>query len=340
MSEPEKWARDLLARAAEEVEPGRRWEEIQRATTDRRTNRRGWWLAGGSAVAVAAVAAVAAVVVTRPSPPPPEPQPAGPSDTPAAVESTSPTNEGAAAAVYFAGDTPQGPRLYREFRTVETRFLDPVRLSIEGDAEDPDYGSLWPEGAEADGVTYYDEPSGGLLQVDLTDASLRERPAGMTEDEARLAIQQVVYTAQAEAGARAPVTFEVEGEQLEQVLGVPMQQVGDTWQVAHAAPLDTLSRVSLSDPAEGTVVGDGALEVNGAANAFEANVVLTVSDGPRVLRQEPVTASGWMGERLFPFETRLDLSGLPPGEYVLTARVDEPTEDPQVFSDTRTFVVE
>ena len=43
--------------------------------------------------------------------------------------------------VYFVGDTPQGTRLYREFRKVEADnpFEEAVALMMAGDALDPDY---------------------------------------------------------------------------------------------------------------------------------------------------------------------------------------------------------
>ena len=51
--------------------------------------------------------------------------------------------------VYFAGDTPQGTRLYREFRQVEADnpFEEAVALMVAGDALDPDYTTLWPSGS-------------------------------------------------------------------------------------------------------------------------------------------------------------------------------------------------
>ena len=61
----------------------------------------------------------------------------------------------------------------------------------------------------------------GLLQVSISDAALRDRPPTMTEREAQLAVQQVVYTVQGAVQARAPVQFLLDGNPVDTVLGVP-----------------------------------------------------------------------------------------------------------------------
>src|SRR3954447_16861362 len=67
-----------------------------------------------------------------------------PTDSPAPSDSGSATGDTVAAPLYFVGDTPQGPRLFREFQKVGAD--DPVDEALAilaaGSAQDPDYRSL------------------------------------------------------------------------------------------------------------------------------------------------------------------------------------------------------
>ena len=111
--------------------------------------------------------------------------------------------------------------------------------------------------------------------------------------------------------------------------------------VVAAPQLDVLSRVSLSDPSEGQVVGD-TLNVKGVANSFEANVIWAI-EGDGVGMGGNFTATGYMGERLFPFSDDIDVSSLDPGTYTLTVETSDPSGGAEgfgPFSDTRTFVIE
>ena len=91
--------RDLLTDAVSDVEPAYRLGEIQARV--HRPARRGWYAAGGAILAAAAVVTAVSVVNDD-----------GPRrGTPAADAQRT-------AALYFVGDTPAGPRLYREFQKV------------------------------------------------------------------------------------------------------------------------------------------------------------------------------------------------------------------------------
>jgi hypothetical protein len=108
-------------------------------------------------------------------------------------------------------------------------------------------------------------------------------------------------------------------------------------------PLETLALVNLDLPEEGTVVDDGTLEIQGVASSFEATVPFFVTDvdGKEVLRDFS-TADGWV-DKLYPWQAELDVSSLPPGDYVLHAQTDDPSggaEGPGPYEDTRTFTVE
>lgn len=241
--------------------------------------------------------------------------------------------------VYFPGDTPRGLRLYREFRVVET--ADPlttaVDLAVSGTPLDPDYTAVWPDGVSA--TASYD---GDVLTVDLADApaGLRDRPSGMSQEEGAMAIEQVIFTAQAALGeGRVPVQFLLEGQRSDQILGQPVSEP-----LANGPLLNTLSHVNLTTPSQRDTVTD-SLRVSGVANSFEANVVVTLQrlQDTEVVFQEGVMAEGWMGEQLFPFEQTFDVSGVQPGSYVLTAMTDDPSGGEEgfgPFSDTKLITIE
>ena len=164
--------------------------------------------------------------------------------------------------------------------------------------------------------------------------SLRDRPAGMTADEAELAIQQVVYTLQAALQDRAPVGFFVDGERAEQVFGVPTSEP-----VTNRDQLDVLSLATITDPAEGASVS-GTFTARGVASSFEATVPWEVRDGDTVVASGYSTAEGWM-VKLYPWVTTVDLSDLAPGTYTFVAMTDDPSggEGGGPFVDTRTITV-
>ncbi len=117
---------DLLEDAVSDVEPRDRLPEIRRRT--RRARRRRVGALGVVAAGLAtAVVAVGAVVLTHDG----TRRGTGP-DT-AAEPGTH------VAALYFIGDTPQGPRLFREFRSVPDADGFASELAALGRPDDPDY---------------------------------------------------------------------------------------------------------------------------------------------------------------------------------------------------------
>ena len=206
-------------------------------------------------------------------------------------------------------------------------------IALQTSPADPDYSTPWPSDA-FDGVSFDGSGSDGLIQVRLTDDSLRERPAGMSESDAELAIQQVVYTLQAAAQARAAVGFFVDGERADQVFGVPTSEP-----VTQADQLDVLAMVSITDPAEGTSVS-GTFTASGVASSFEANVPWEIRDGDTVVASGFATAEGWM-DKLYPWSTKVDVSDLAPGSYTFVAMTDDPSggEGGGPVVDTRTIVI-
>jgi hypothetical protein len=320
----------LLDDAVRDLEPADRLGEI-RARVGQRRPRLAWYAGGGAVLAVAATVTAIALISTSNAPRAVDPGPLAPPSSAATSEPTQ--NPGIRPhAAYFIGDTANGPRLYREFQS-----RPPIGMPLpmlEDGPDDPDYRSPWPEGAFADW-----QREGDIVVVTLADASLRERPAGMSPAEAEVAIQQVVYTLHAELGERPPVQFRFGENPIDQVFGVPTSEP-----LAAAPPLDVLARVSLSDPAEGLVVAaDSILVVNGVGNSFEANFVWRLQpDGgiPAVTVAEGFfTAEGYQEPRLFPFSGEIDLTGIAPGRYLLVVSTDDPSGEGRFDTDTRTIVI-
>ena len=107
-----------------------------------------------------------------------------------------------------------------------------------------------------------------------------------------------------------------------------------------AKPLDVLAFMNVSDPAEGTAVGD-TFTAKGVGSSFEATVLWEVRDksGTAVL-DGFATAEGWM-DKLYPWETEVDVSGLEPGTYSFVAFTDDPSggEGAGPTEDSKTITV-
>jgi hypothetical protein len=339
MTTPDERLAALLSDAVADVEPADRLDAIRERTrvTALGSRRRRFYVVGGTVLATAAAVTAIALVSNQGSPSADEPGPLDPPSSaidPTPSGSETPLPSVSTWPVYYLGDTPSGPRLFREFQQ-RGGFAGSIFTALNlltSPPDDPDYRTPWPAQAfgDASGIR------GDVIEVELADASLHDRPPGMTEEEAGMAIQQVIYTVQAVAQQRLPVQFLLDGNPIDQVLGVPTSEP-----LANDSPLATLSHVSISDPAEGQEVG-GTLHVTGVASSFEANVLWEVRQGDAVALDGYFTARGWMADRLFPFEGEVDLSSLEPGTYTLVVSEDDPSggaEGNGADTDTRTVVV-
>ena len=138
------------------------------------------------------------------------PTPASPTESPAESGSPSePAASGTAVPVYFAGDGPGGRTvLFREFQRVEGDPLTEAARLVAGGGQpvDPDYRTLWP-GVEITSVQATD----GVLLVEIPSDGFTDRPDGMSRRDARLAVQQLVYTLQGVQQERVPVQVQREG---------------------------------------------------------------------------------------------------------------------------------
>jgi Immunoglobulin-like domain of bacterial spore germination/Sporulation and spore germination len=308
---------------------------------------RPWFLAAGAAV-VATAATIAAFAVlgddagtTSGTPAPADSttraaEPSEPESSSPAPQSESATPSTEAVPVYYVGQTGQGPRLYREFHQVPTTSVDDavaqgLNEAVAGEPADPDYETFWPEGAKVARV----EKSGDTLVVDLTGASkLHDRPAGMTEDQAQISVDQLVYTVQAGYQDKGPVRFLLDGQITDQLLGIPVSEP-----LARPDDMSSLAQVWIISPEQGDSVKSG-FTVKGVGAFFEANVVWELRRGDNVVassaKSGPVTAEECCTMAPYSFTVKA-----PPGDYTLVVSDEDASggEGPAPFQDTKDITV-
>jgi hypothetical protein len=347
--------RALLDEATADVHPHDGLDAIQSRTKVSSMSNRPWFL-GTAAAVLATAATITAVAMTNGGDAPTTgPQPA---DTPtAAVESPDPSTgsdepdgdgeqdppvavEGAVP-VYYVGDTGQGPRLYREFHPgIGGNPLDQAVADAVGRTpDDPDYRTPWPAGTQVR-ASFDGAGDDGRIELDLTGVP-GDRTAGMSRAEAEMAVQQLVWTAQAATQTTAPVALRLDGGPATTILGVPTAEP-----LARGAETDTLAQVWIIDPAQGATVQDG-FTVSGVGAFFEANVAWELHrgglDGPVVASNadRPVMAEECC--TMAPYEFDVDLpDGAAPGEYTLRVHDEDMSggEGFAPFEDTKTVTVD
>ena len=329
--------RRLLDAAVSDIEPHEALGSIHRRRMEGSLHRKRSWLLGIGAAVVATAATVAAVTVlgdgttlggdrddggpaAHTSVSPTKPPDSDASGSPAGLEPSGtteapPTVE--TVPVYYVGDTSRGPRLYREFHRVTTNdaALSAVNEAISGSPHDSDYRSAWPSGVRADSVRLYgDYP----ITVDLsgrTADALRDRTSGMSKQDAEMAVQQVIYTAQgALQQGRPAVEFLVDGRPVDTLLGVRVSEP-----VSQGAASDVLAQVWIIDPAEGAHL-TAPFKVSGLAAAFEANVQWELRQGDRVVKKGFTTAAECC--TMAPYSFTVDA---PPGDYTLVVHDSDPS---------------
>lgn len=347
--------RRLLNDAVSDVEPRESLDAIRTRTVATSSRPRRHWMWGAGAAVVATAATVAAVTVVGGSPgsagrqgPGPAAGPTGaastapsqvlrsaePSDTPS---SPNPSQEAPATVssipVYYPGETGHGLRLYREFH--RTSDGDPALAAltdaVAGTPLDPDYRQVWPDGTSVRAFHVDGTGDSGLITVDLAGgpASLKDRPAGMDADTAHMAVQQLVYTAQAVTQTRAPVRLLLDGQETDTVLGEPTAKP-----LSEGEDLATLSLVWVTEPAQGASV-TSPFRVEGVAATFEANVVWELKQGDTVVKQGHTTARE--AYTMAPYSFTVDV---PPGHYTLVVHdSDAAGEGGPGYRDTKQITV-
>lgn len=213
--------------------------------------------------------------------------------------------------VYYVGRTAVGPRLFSETHKV-TGVTAPdaqvaVREALAGAPLDPDYantlGNL--------GVSVVATTNDRAVTLDFDGPPAR--PATMDAESARLALQALVWTADAAVGAAGPVRFTVAGNPARQVLGVDTESP-----VQRASADSVLSSVSIASPGEGDTVPT-RFEVSGSAATFEANVVWELKRGATVVGHGFTTAAQCC--TLAPYSLTVTAA---PGDYTLVVHdIDE-----------------
>jgi hypothetical protein len=237
--------------------------------------------------------------------------------------------------VYFVGDTSHGPRLFDEPHAFENGDEASVlQHAIDGDADDPDYRSYWPEGTIVESVRTDGSTPDSPVIVDLSGPSLTERPDGMTAAQVERSVQQLMWTVRTLASPQSPVEIQVDGRRVSRLLGAPV-----------AVPLvnagsadDVLAQVQVSTPSEGSTWADpDPITVDGLAAAFEANVQWELKQGDTVVKQGFATAEECC--TLSPFSFPIPLPA--PGTYTLVVHDEDPSggEGLAPWQDTKTIIV-
>lgn len=331
----EQRLRDLLRDSVDGLEPPDALPTIRRRlqedamTHPHSPGRRTTWLALAGAAAVAVVVAGVVLVTQDTDPTSSDPPPAATSapSTPGTPEPTaspdgSPSTDDAtpdspattrALPVYYVGDTPVGPRLYREFHRVTATDDDALLRALQeavGTAPlDPDYRTPWPSGTQVDeAVAQSSEQAVAIDLSGVAPGSLRSRPAGMSRAEARMAVEQLIHTAQAVLQERAPVRFLLDGSITDQVLGVPTSEP-----LANGDAMSVQASVWITSPQDGDSVDGGTIRVVGRGAFFEATVSWQLLRGGAVVKEGFATATECC--TLAPYE--FTIGDVAPGDYVL-----------------------
>lgn len=338
----ERELRALLDDAVADVEPSPALQDIKNRTSVKVTpmsSKRPWILAAVGAVAATAATLVAVTVLTdddteptsgpaaspsssvseSPSDEPSDDPSDEPTDDPSDDPSDEPTDEAPPAGettvvpVYYVAETPAGPRLFREFHRLDKESVSAAQVrvalaeAVTDSALDPDYGSDWPEGTTVQGVTIDGTGADDVVWIDLaSDPALHDRPAGMSEAQAEMAVEQLIFTAQAVLQQRQPVQLLIDGQRTDTVLGVPTSEP-----LAQGDPMSVQGTVWIISPQEGDTVGT-TFTVEGRGAFFEANVSWQLLQGGEVVQDGFATAEAGMTLSPYSFEVTAD-----PGDYVL-----------------------
>lgn len=325
---PDQDLRDLFAETAAGIRPRGTLDDIRTRTEKVDPMTRRWFLPAMTAAAVMTLVIGGSFWFTQRS----DDTAAGPAGTPSG--SAAPITE-QAVPVYYLGAAAQGDRLYREFQkqrvcaTAECLATAAARTAVSGAPFDPDYRTPWPAGTDVAAATW----DGDVLTVDVTGDDLADRPQGLDEGAAGLAIEQLIYSAQGGLGqGRVPVQLLLNGERTPTVLGVATSEP-----LAAGDELDVLAPVQISSPTDGQTLPAGTVTVTGVAAAFEATVSWELLvGGDAVVQSGFATAAECC--KLAPYEFTVQLE---PGRYTLVVHdTDESGLGNPMNQDTKELVVE
>lgn len=348
--------RRLLHHAVDDVDPAPALDHIRDRTKATPMSDKRPWIYGALGAAAATAAVVVGVSVLGDSDETPvagsgdpaasaSSDPAEPSGSPEPSESAEPSGTAepepsasiavsGAVPVYLVGSTGRGLGLYREFQAGEggDPLLSAVGASLNGTSLDPDYSSLW-EGldAQVDAAP----PAGDVVVVALSGGGpdLSQRPSGMSAADARLAVQQLVWTATAALQRDVPVTFEVDGNPPDTLLGVDV-----TGGVSRAEAMSVLAPVWVTSPQDGDTVGS-TFAVEGQGAFFEATVSWQLLDASGEVVEDGFTTAR---ECCVMSPYRFQVKDVDPGDYTLRVYQADTSGEPGAVEteDTKRLTVE
>jgi hypothetical protein len=324
--------RGLLNDAVSDVHPERGPEEIH-ARARRRPSAARWLpLTVAAAVATVFVIGGAAWLAQRQ----PERTPAAGGGSVQANEDPAPTStepptggRNIKVLVYFVGQTATGPRLFSETLSLDNVFVSDLHAAaletLRAQPQDPDYTNPF---RDLD-LTSEASVANGVATIDLSSAP--PRPAGMSEEEAGMAVQALVWSADAAVSGTGPVQFTLDGKPVDSLLGIDTSAP-----VERASGDSVLSPVSITTPIEGAKVST-QFEVKGQAAAFEANVVWELKRGNTVVRKGFTTAEQCC--TLAPYAFTVTAT---PGDYTLVVHDTDESDGEGVGTsqDTKSITVE
>lgn len=304
--------------------------------------RRTRLLLGSAALVLAgsALAACGGSGTTATDPGPVETTPVSDASAPAPTQSpssqTSPSSPSATATtwvpIYYVVATPEGQKLVEEQHQVPQGQELEGALAALGDPTDPDYRSYYAAG-DLGSVSY----DGDKFTVSLHNTGLEDQ-GNLTKADAVIAVQQLAYTLDAVQQSQGAPTTVVAGSG---DAPVPLYGIDTSGGIDLGDQIKTLALVNVLSPASGDSVS-GTLDASGMASSFEGNVPWTITDASgAVVKKGFATAEGWM-DRLYPWEKKIDVSGLKPGDYTFTAMTDDPSggaEGNGPTKDTKRFTI-
>lgn len=228
--------------------------------------------------------------------------------------------------VYYVGQTASGPRLFLENHTVENAVGTPLQVAVQealtGTPLDADLTAF----ASTDGVKALTSANDQAIVVNLLGLT-----GGGDDAERAVALQGLVWTADAATGTELPVVFQIDGNPPGAAL-----PLDTTVPVQRDSADSVLAPVSIASPAEGATVST-QFEVSGMASAYEANVVWELKQGDRFVRNGFATATECC--TLSPYTFTVTTT---PGDYTLVVHdTDESDgEGVGINQDTKNITVE
>lgn len=299
-------------------------------------------VAAACAAAVAAATALGVGLLSRQTPGPTTPAastgatsratPTSATSASASATTTARTVTARVLPVYYLGRDGDRLALFREFHrrdvTQDAVLAAALQEATDADGpEDPDLSAPWQPRTSALQVS---GPRAGVVTVDLPASEGQAR--GRTPEQARLALQQLVWTATAvEQDAGLGLRVLIDGRPGRLFGAVAVGGV-----VRRATPAyEVLGSIWIEAPAEGETLR-GPVTVRGSACTFEANVAWQLLRGGRVQRSGTTTASSGCPAR---GSWSVPLGTLGPGTWTLRAYEPPASGQGPEREQTRTFVV-